>query len=74
MRLSKTIFTFKFFSEYSFKIAKLLWHKLKVMFYCQSYDVIFVPETVTIKNPKTYDCWEYKVLLPRKVSTQTVKN
>ena len=74
MRFSKTIFTFKFFSEYSFKIAKLLCHKLKVMFYCQSYDVIFAPKTVKIKNPKTYDCWENKVLLSCKVSAQTVKN
>ena len=35
---------------------------------------IFAPKTVKIKNPKTYDCWEYKVLLPCKVSAQTVKN
>ena len=34
MRFSKAFFTFKFFSEYSFKIANLLWHKLKVIFYC----------------------------------------
>ena len=74
MRFSKTIFTFKFFSECSFKIAKLLCHKLKVIFYCQSYDVIFAPKTVKIKNPKTYDCWEYKVLLSCIVSGQTVKN
>ena len=74
VRVSKIFFTFKFFSEYSFKIANLLWHKLKLIFCCQSYDVIFAPKTVKIKNPKTYDCWEYKVLLPCKVSAQTVKN
>ena len=74
VRVSKNFFTFKFFSEYSFKIANLLWHKLKLIFCCQSYDVIFAPKTVKIKNPKTYDCWEYKVLLPCKVSAQTVKN
>ena len=74
MSFSKTIFAFKFFSDYSFKIAKLLWHKLKVIFYCQSYDVIFAPKTVKIQNPKTFDCWEYKVLLSCKVSTQTIKN
>ena len=74
MRFSKTFFTFKFFSEYSFKLANLLWHKLKLIFCCQSYDVIFAPKTVKIKNPKTYDCWEYKVLLQCKVSAQTVKN
>ena len=64
----KLFFTFKFFSKYSFKIANLLWHKLKVIFYCQSYDVIFAPKTVKIKNPKTYDCWEYEVLSSCKVS------
>ena len=69
----KNFFTFKFFSEYSFKIANLLWHKLKLIFCCQSYDVIFAPKTVKIKNPKTHDCWEYKVLLPCKISAQTVK-
>ena len=74
MRFSKTFFTFKFFSEYSFKLANLLWHKLKLIFCCQSYDVIFAPKTVKIKNPKTYDCWENKVLLSCKVSAQTVKN
>ena len=74
MRFSKIFFTFKFFSEYSFKIANLLWHKLKVIFYCQSYDVIFAPKTVKTKNPKTHGCWEYKVLLSCKVSAQTVKN
>ena len=74
VRVSKKFFTFKFLSEYSFKIANLLWHKLKLIFCCQSYDVIFAPKTVKIKNPKTYDCWEYKVLLPCKVSAQTVKN
>ena len=73
-RFSKTFFTFKFSSEYSFKIANLLWHKLKLIFCCQSYDVIFAPKTVKIKNPKTYDCWENKVLLSCKVSAQTVKN
>ena len=73
MRFSKTIFTFKFFSEYSFKIAKLLCHKLKVIFYCQSYDVIFAPKTVKIKNPKTYDCWEYKVLLSCKSQLKRLK-
>ena len=41
---------------------------------CQSYDVIFAPKTVKIKNPKTYDCWENKVLLSCKVSAQNVKN
>ena len=56
------------------KLLKLLCHKLKVIFYCQSYDVIFAPKTVKIKNPKTYDCWENKVLLSCKVSAQTVKN
>ena len=71
MSFSKTIFTFKFFSQYSFNIANLLWHKVKVIFYCQSYDV---PKTVKIKNPKTYDCWEYKVLLSCIVSGQTAKN
>ena len=74
VRVSKNFFTFKFFSEYSFKIANLLWHKLKLIFCCQSYDVIFAPKTVKIKNPKTYNCWEYKVLLPCKVSAETVKN
>ena len=74
VRVSKNFFTFKFFSEYSFKIANLLWHKLKLIFCCQSYDVIFAPKTVKIKNLKTYDCWEYKVLLPCKVLAQTVKN
>ena len=73
MRFSKTFFTFKFFSEYSFKIANLLWHKLKLIFCCQSYDVIFAPKTVEIKNPKTYDCWENKVLLSCKVSAQRLK-
>ena len=42
------------------------WSSLKVNFYCQSYDVIFAPKTVKIQNPKTYDCWEYKVLLSAK--------
>ena len=74
MRFSKTFFTFKFFSEYSFKIANLLWHKLKLIFCCQSYDVIFAPKTVKINNPKTLDCWENKVLLSCKVAAQTVKN
>ena len=74
MRFSKTFFTFKFFSEYSFKLANLLWHKLRLIFCCQSYDVIFAPKIVKIKNPKTYDCWENKVLLSCKVSAQTVKN
>ena len=27
------------------------------------YDVIFAPKTINIKNPKTYGCWEYMVLL-----------
>ena len=72
--VSKNFFTFKFFSEYSFKIVNLLWHKLKLIFCCQSYDVIFAQKTVKIKNLKTFDCWEYKVLLPCKVSAQTVKN
>lgn len=44
MRFWKHYFTFKFFPEYSFKIANLIWHKLEVMFYCQSYDIIFVPK------------------------------
>ena len=44
MRFWKPFFTFTFFSEYSFKIANLLWHKLEVMFHCQSYDIIFVPK------------------------------
>ena len=74
MRFSKTFFTFKFFSEYSCKLANLLWHKLKVIFYCQSYDVIFALKTVKTKNPNTHGCWEYKVLLSSKVSAQTVKN
>ena len=26
----------------------------------KSYDVIFAPKTINIKNPKTYDYWEYK--------------
>ena len=73
VRFSKNFFTFKFFSEFSFKIANPLWHKLKLMFCCQSYDASFAPKTVKIKNPKTCDCWEYKVLLPCKVSSQTVK-
>ena len=67
-------FTFKFFSEYYFKIANLLWHKLKLIFCFQSYDVIFASKTVKIKNTKTYDCWENKVLLSCKASAQTVKN
>ena len=74
VRFSKNFFTFKFSSEYSFKIANLLWHYLKVIFYCQSYDVIFAPKTVKIKNSKTYDCRVYKVLLSCKVSAQTVEN
>ena len=73
-RFSKMFFTFKFFSEYYFKIANLLWHKLKLIFCFQSYDVIFASKTVKIKNTKTYDCWENKVLLSCKVSAQTVKN
>ena len=44
MRFLKTFFTVKFLSEYSFKIANLLSHKLKVIFYCQSYDIIFAPK------------------------------
>ena len=74
MRFLKTFFIFKFFSDYSFKIANLLWHKLKVIFYCQSYDFIFAAKTVKIKNPKTCGCWEYKVLLSCKVSAQTGKH
>ena len=62
IRFSKTFFTFKFFSEYPFKIANLLWHKLKVIFYCQSYDVIFaqkllkskIQRQTTVGNPKFY--------------------
>ena len=72
--LSKPFFTFKYFSGYSFNIASLLWHKFKVIFYCQSYEVIFAPKTVKIKNRKTCDCWEYKGLLSCKVSAQTAKN
>ena len=67
-------FTFKFLYEDSFKIANFSGYKLKVIFCCQSYDVIFAPKTVNFKNPKTYYCWEYKVLLSCKVSAQTVKN
>ena len=74
MRFWKTFFTFKFFSEYSFKLGNLLWHKLKLIFCCQSYDVILAPKNVKIKNSKSYDCWECKVLLSYKVSAQTVKN
>ena len=48
--LSKPFFTFKSFSGYSFNIASLLWHKFKVIFYCQSYEVIFAPKTVKIEK------------------------
>ena len=50
MRFSKTFFTVKFFSEYTCKIANLLWQK--VIFYCQSFDVIFTPKTVRSKIQK----------------------
>ena len=73
MRFSKTFFTFKFFSEYFFKIANLLWHKLKFIFCCQSYDVIFAPKTVKIKNPKTYDCWETKFYYRAKSQLERLK-
>ena len=49
-------------------------HKSKTTFCCQSYDVIFAPKTVKMKNPKTYNCWECKVLLSCKVSAKTVRN
>ena len=52
MRFSKIFFTFKFFSEYSFKIANLLWHKLKLIFCSQSYDVIFAPKPLKSKIQK----------------------
>ena len=61
MRFSKMFFTFKFFSEYYFKIANLLWHKLNLIFCsCQSYDITFALKTVKTKNTKTYDCWEFE--------------
>ena len=37
-------------------------------------DVILARKNVKIKNSKSYDCWECKVLLSCKVSAQTVKN
>ena len=43
--------------------ARVLSRLSHFQFYCQFYDVIFVSKTVNIKNPKTCDCWEYKVLL-----------
>ena len=64
LSFTNTFFTFELISVSSFKIFS----------YCQSYDVIFAPKTVKIKNPKTYDCWDSEVLLSCKVSAQTVKN
>ena len=74
LSFTNTFFTFEFISVSSLKISSFLRHKSETTFYCQSYDVIFAPKTVKIKNPKTYDCWECKVLLSCKVSAQTVKN
>ena len=74
LSFTNTFFTFELISVSSFKSSSFLRHKSKTIFCCQSYDVIFAPKTVKIKNPKTYDCWECKVLLSCKVSAQTVKN
>ena len=52
IRFLKTFFRFKFFPEYCFKIANLLWHKLEVIFYCQSYDVIFAQKPLKSKIQK----------------------
>ena len=45
-------FTFKFLYEYSFKIANVSGHKLKVIFCCQSYDVIFTKKPLISKLQK----------------------
>jgi len=63
MRSWKPFFTFKFFSEYSFKIANLLYGiSWKLCFTVSLLTSFLRQNTVKIKNPKTYDCWEYKVL------------
>ena len=46
--------TFELISVSSFKSFSLLCHKLKTLFCCRSYEIIFLPKTVKIKNPKKH--------------------
>ena len=51
-KFSKTFFTFKFFSDYSFKIANLSWHKSKVIFAVNLMTSFSPPKPLTSKIQK----------------------
>ena len=62
------LFTFVFITSSSSKIISL-----KFKFYCQSFDVIFPPKTVEIKNKKHRIFWNTKFYHPAKFEFKRIK-
>ena len=77
MRFSKTFFAFTFFPEYSYKkncLPVLAEDETELFFTVNLMTSFSRQKPSTSKNPKTYDCLEYEVLLAYKNSAQTVNN